>query len=158
MKDLIKKILREELLKEYQIYPYELMDESNNFIEYGFNVDNMVYYIRFMREQYAKTLSYILHFGIDDQEENYRTGRNLQHLNNVLYTIDNIVADAVKTYKIENIIFSGAREETDKTSADSIRTRTYLRFIQQKYPNAKIDKSTYGIVTVDMKSIYPQVF
>jgi hypothetical protein len=162
MKLSIKKLLREGLLNEYVIFDYTKVLDNKNHIQYNFNVDGLEYgvYLTHYSNHHEHDV-YELGFGIvGDVNSATRVGKNLEHLNSVLYTVDQIVENVVKEKLIRKIEFSGARESSDSNIPfiDPLRLKAYLRFVKAKYPNAKIDKNRLGNVTIDMRSLYPELF
>ena len=155
----LKKLSSKNLLLEYDILPYKQTTERGSRLDYSFNVGDIEYAVTLLGTEDKQV--YELGFGVvGENESTYRTGKDVKHLNTVLYTIDAIVKEAVVKYRIKKIIFSGARGETDSKLPfiDPIRMKTYFRFLTNKYPNANFDKDHFGNIQVYMKTIYPEVF
>ena len=151
--------LRKRLLNEYKVLPYELTYNEGSRLEYRFNVGELEYVVTLLGTEDKQVFE--LGFGVVGQESDaHRTGKNLEHLNTVLYTVDAIVAEAVKQHRIKKIVFAGARGETDSDLPfiDPVRMKIYFRFLTTKYPNVKYDKDRFGNIDVFMNSIYPEVF
>jgi hypothetical protein len=159
MKIVITENQYKNLLMEYTIQPFQQTKEVGNRIEYNFNVGDIQYVVTMVGTEDKQM--YELGFGVVGKDDfAYRTGKNVEHLNTVLNTVDAIVKDAVTKYRIKKIVFSGARGESDSDIPfiDPIRMKIYFRFLTQKYPNAKYDKGRNGLMFVFMNSIYPEVF
>lgn len=159
MKELIKKLIRENLLLEAEVFPYEQTRETDTFIEYSFTTDGLEYVVNLVTNKERQM--YELGFGVVGHEDSaHRTSKDIKHLNSVLQTVDSIVANAVKKYRIKKIVFSSARGETDSDIAfiSPIRLKVYLRYLKQHHPNARIENDRFGNVDVFMDSIYPEVF
>jgi hypothetical protein len=155
----LKKLSSKNLLLEYDILPYKQTTERGSRLDYSFNVGDIEYAVTLLGTEDKQV--YELGFGVvGENESTYRTGKDVKHLNTVLYTVDAIVKEAVVKYRIKKIIFSGARGETDSNLPfiDPIRMKTYFRFLTNKYPNANFDKDHFGNIQVYMKTIYPEVF
>jgi hypothetical protein len=155
----LKKLSSKNLLLEYDILPYKQTTERGSRLDYSFNVGDIEYAVTLLGTEDKQV--YELGFGVvGENESTYRTGKDVKHLNTVLYTVDAIVKEAVVKYRIKKIIFSGARGETDSKLPfiDPIRMKTYFRFLTNKYPNANFDKDHFGNIQVYMKTIYPEVF
>lgn len=151
--------LRKRLINEYKVLPYELTYNEGSRLEYRFNVGELEYVVTLLGTEDKQVFE--LGFGVVGQESDaHRTGKNLEHLNTVLYTVDAIVAEAVKQHRIKKIVFAGARGETDSDLPfiDPVRMKIYFRFLTTKYPNVKYDKDRFGNIDVFMNSIYPEVF
>ena len=158
-KTLIENILSDRILLEYEVQPYTLKTEEGSRLDYSFNVGDIEYAVTLLGTEDKQI--YELGFGVaGENDSTYRTGKDVKHLNTVLYTVDAIVKEAVAKYRIKKIIFSGARGETDSELPfiDPIRMKTYFRFLTNKYPDANFDKDRFGNLEVYMKSIYPEVF
>ena len=158
-KALIESILSDRVLLEYEVQPYTLTTERGSRLDYSFNVGDIEYAVTLLGTEDKQV--YELGFGVaGENDSTYRTGKDVKHLNTVLYTVDAIVKEAVVKYRIKKIIFSGARGETDSNLPfiDPIRMKTYFRFLNNKYPDANFDKDRFGNIEVYMKSIYPEVF
>jgi hypothetical protein len=165
MKSKIRIIIREQienLLKEYQIFDYQKNIDNPNEIQYTFNTDDLKYVVNIIHNSgYHESDVYEVGFGFEGQEHDAsRANKDITHLNSVLYTVDKIIEDAVREKIIKKIGFSGARGSDDShiPFIDPLRTKAYLRFVKNKYPNAKIDKDRFGSITLDMRSIYPEFF
>jgi hypothetical protein len=144
---------------EIEIYPSKETGKSEYAIQYEFTADNIPYVV-ILRTDEQKEI-YELGFNVKETEDStYRTKKDLKHLNNVLATVDNIVKDAVEKYRIKKIQFSGAREQSDSNVPfiDPLRLKAYLRYLKMNHPNVIIDKDRFGNATLNMNSIYPQVF
>ncbi len=155
----LKKLSSKNLLLEYDILPYKQTTERGSRLDYSFNVGDIEYAVTLLGTEDKQV--YELGFGVaGENDSTYRTGKDVKHLNTVLYTVDAIVKEAVVKYRIKKIIFSGARGETDSNLPfiDPIRMKTYFRFLTNKYPNANFDKDHFGNIQVYMKTIYPEVF
>jgi hypothetical protein len=158
-KTLLEDILTDRILLEYEVQPHTLTTERGSRLDYSFNVGDIEYAVTLLGTEDKQV--YELGFGVaGENDSTYRTGKDVKHLNTVLYTIDAIVKEAVVKYRIKKIIFSGARGETDSNLPfiDPIRMKTYFRFLTNKYPNANFDKDRFGNIEVYMKTIYPEVF
>lgn len=156
---ILEDILTTQMLNEYEIMPFQQTKEVENRIEYSFNVDDLEYVVTLLGTEDRQLFE--LGFGVVGQDNDaYRTGRDVTHLNTVLYTVDAIVKEAVAKYRIKKIVFSGARGEGDSQYAfiDPIRMKIYFRFLTKKYPNVKYDKGRDGLIYVFMNSVYPEVF
>lgn len=156
---ILEDILTTQMLNEYEIMPFQQTKEVENRIEYSFNIDDIEYVVTLLGTEDRQLFE--LGFGVVGQDSDaYRTGKDVAHLNTVLYTVDAIVKEAVAKYRIKNIIFTGARGEGDSQIVylDPIRMKVYFRFLTKKYPNVKYDKRRNGLITVFMNSIYPEVF
>lgn len=159
MKGFIKKLIRENLLLEGQVYPFQETNKTEYGIQYEFMADDIEYIVTLITNE-GKEI-YELGFNVKGAEDSaYRTKKDLTHLNNVLATVDDIVKKAVYDYRIKKIAFQGAREETDTKAIflKSLRDKTYLRYLKQHHPNAIIDDNRQGHSFIVMKSIYPEVF
>lgn len=159
MKNLIKQLIRENLLLEGSPYPFKQTETGKYGMQYEFIADNIPYIVTLVSDENKET--YELGFNVKNEENvAHRTRKDLTHLNNVLATVDNIVKDATYNNRIKKIIFTGAREQSDSSIPfiDPLRLKAYLRYLKQHHPNTIIDKSNFGDITIFMKSIYPEVF
>jgi hypothetical protein len=112
MKIVITENQYKNLLMEYTIQPFQQTKEVGNRIEYNFNVGDIQYVVSLVGTEDKQM--YELGFGVVGKDDiAYRTGKNVEHLNTVLNTVDAIVKDAVAKYRIKKIVFSGARGESD---------------------------------------------
>lgn len=156
---ILENILTDRMLLEYEILPFQETRNQGSRLEYKFNIDDLEYVVTLLGTE-DKQL-YELGFGVIGQDNDaYRTGKDVQHLNTVLYTVDAIVKQAVTQYRIKKIVFAGARGDGDSDIPfiDPIRLKIYYRFLTKKYPNAKFEKSRFGDMEIYMNSIYPEVF
>lgn len=156
---ILENILADRMLLEYEILPYKQIREEGSRLDYSFNVGDIQYAVTLLGTEDKQI--YELGFGVMGEEDvAFRTGKDVKHLNTVLYTVDAIVKEAVAKYRIKKVIFSGARGEGDSDIIfiDPIRMKVYFRFLTSKYPNAKYDKDRFGNLQVYMNSIYPEVF
>jgi hypothetical protein len=147
-------------INEYKILDFKNTIDNDSILQYSFNIGELVYEVSLVQSEGDSRL-YTLGFGIEGEDDSaIRTGMNLEHLNTVLYTVDSIVHSAVKSRGMRKIMFEGARDVGDSNIPfiDSLRLKAYLRFLKNKYPKSKLDKDRFGYITVDMKSIYPELF
>jgi hypothetical protein len=159
MKNIIKKLLREHLLLEGKAYPFQETDKNNHGVQYEFMAEDIPYIVTLVTNEQKET--YELGFGVKGTEDvAHRTKKDLTHLNNILATVDDIVKKAVYDYRIKRILFQGARGESDSDIPfiDPLRLKAYLRYLKQNHPNTIMDKDHFGNITINMKSIYPDVF
>ena len=157
-KTILENILSDILL-EYEILPYKEIKNEGSRLDYSFNVGDIEYVVTLLGTK-DKQL-YELGFGVIGQDDvAYRTGKDVQHLNTVIHTVDAIVKEAVTKYRIKKITFSGARGETDSDVPfiDPVRMKVYFRFLTNKYPDVKYDKERFGNIQIYMNSIFPEVF
>jgi len=155
----LKRLSHKNLLFEYEILPYKQTMDQGTRLDYSFNVGDIEYVVTLLGTEDKQV--YELGFGVMGEEDvAFRTGKDLTHLNTVLYTVDAIVKEAVVKYRIKKIIFSGARGETDSDIPflDPVRMKVYFRFLTKKYPKAKYEKDRFGNIEIYMNSIYPEVF
>lgn len=155
----LKRLSNKNLLFEYEILPFNETKNEGSRLEYTFNIDDLEYVVTLLGT--ADKQVYELGFGVVGQDHDaYRTGKDVSHLNTVLYTVDAIVKQAVTQYRIKKIVFAGARDEGDSEIPfiDPIRLKIYYRFLTKKYPNAKFEKSRFGDMEIYMNSIYPEIF
>lgn len=134
-----------------EIYPFEEDSASTpTSIDYEFPVEDLTYYVYLMSKQKG---IYNVSFTIDDYGPTHRINKGVVQMNNVLATVDAIIHDAVSKYPIEVISFFGLRNKEESRDKNSIRTEFYLRYIKQKYPDAKITQNSTGEVFIDVSSI-----
>lgn len=159
-----KGFINEELLTEVETYPY-MLNVSNDvngayndrFIA-EFNADGLRYSVVLECKQGNSNFGeYEVSFSVDTQKHtSERQGKDLKHLNNVLYTVLEITEDLVKRYKIKKIKFEGAVDDKDDNSFDTLRSRLYNRLVERKYPDEAIIKNgryTY----IDMSKVFPDI-
>lgn len=162
MKKIIKEKIRENILLEYSVSPFNLSSSTNREIKYGFNVNGINFTVYFTREM---DNDWDVSF-LDDEQDITKTikslGNDINFLNNVLYTVIEICDDAVKRFKIENLSFFGVYEtgkDDNNRLKSSIRTNLFKRVFYQKYPNHKDAISTeFNTTTIDVTKIYPELF
>ena len=159
-----KGFINEELLTEVETYPYRLNVSNdvngvyNDRFIAEFNADGLRYSVVLECKQGNSNFGeYEVSFSVDTQKHtSERQGRDLKHLNNVLYTVLEITEDLVKRYKIKKIKFEGAVDDKDDDSFDTLRSRLYNRLIDRKYPSDAIIKNgryTY----IDMSKVFPDI-
>jgi len=89
---------------------------------------------------------------------NNRVGKDLEHLNSVLYTIADTVEKEVKEKNIKKIKIEGAGGEQDTGGFfdDTLRAKLYLRFLNRRYPNGAVE--TAGrFINIDMTKVFPDI-
>lgn len=160
MKQLITKLLRESLLTEIEIFPYKLNTNDKEHISAKFKTDDLSYNVDIWHDNNKHDFGqYEVSFGVDGQKhEGSRQGKDIKHLNNVLYTVMEIVEKVVKEYKVKNIKIDGASDEKDASGmfADTLRGRLYTRFLNNRYPHGAI--SSFGRhIKVDMTKVFPDI-
>ena len=102
-KTLIENILSDRILLEYEVQPYTLKTEEGSRLDYSFNVGDIEYVVTLLGTEDKQI--YELGFGVaGENDSTYRTGKDVKHLNTVLYTVDAIVKEAVAKYRIKKII------------------------------------------------------
>jgi hypothetical protein len=154
--------LKKRLLNEYEVLPYHSIYEQGSRLDYLFKAGDLSYVVTLLGTEDKQV--YELSFGVVNEEDNqtyqHRTSKDLKHLNTVLYTVDAIVAEAVKKHRIKKIVFAGARDggDSDLPFIDPIRMKVYFRFLTTKYPHVKYEKDRFGNIDVFMNSIFPEVF
>jgi len=159
-----KGFINEELITEIETYPYKLNTYNDVNGAYNdrfiaeFNADGLRYNAVLECKQGNSNFGeYEVSFSVDTQKHtSERQGRDLKHLNNVLYTVLEITEDLVKRYKIKKIKFEGAIDDKDDDSFDTLRSRLYNRLVDREYPSEairKIGRYTY----IDMSKVFPDI-
>jgi len=136
-------------------------EDSEN-LSYKFNASGIPYTVSIWHDTTKH------HFGVyevqfytsEQKHSGDRTGLDLKHLNKVIYTVFNIVETAVKKYKIQKVKLEGARDEKDSSDAyfkGSIRSKLYLRFINNRYPQEAVE-SIGPWINIDMTKVFPEIY
>jgi hypothetical protein len=154
-----KGFINEGLLTEIDVYQYKF----NNYHEYitdrfiaTFNADGLRYSVVIEHNPAKSSFGeFEVSFSVDSQKHtSERQGRDLKHLNSVLYTVLEITEKTVKRYKIQKIKFEGAGDDKDTDMFDTLRSRLYNRLVDNRYPSdaiSKIGRYTY----IDMSKVFP---
>jgi hypothetical protein len=159
MKKTIKTLLREGLLNEYKVHPYEKIYDDGDDLRYKFDADGVFYYVTFHKkdEDY-----YDISFSNEKTRIGDRFGKDVKHLYNIMYTVDSITRDVVKEYKVKRFHFFGIRGDDEFDNYDweagSIRSRIYIRHIKQNYPEESIEKIDGSDVYIDATKAFPEYF
>ena len=154
-----KGFINEGLLTEIDVYQYKF----NNYHEYitdrfiaTFNADGLRYSVVIEHNPAKSSFGeFEVSFSVDSQKHtSERQGRDIKHLNSVLYTVLEITEKTVKRYKIQKIKFEGAGDDKDTDMFDTLRSRLYNRLVDNRYPSdaiSKIGRYTY----IDMSKVFP---
>jgi len=154
-----KGVIIEELLTEVDIYPYRFDNYTKNisdrFIS-TFNADGLKYSVVIENNPEKSGFGeFEVSFNVAGQKHtSERQGRDLKHLNSVLYTVLEITEETVKRYKIQKIKFEGAGDAKDTDMFDTVRSRLYNRLVSNRYPSDAITnfgRNTY----IDMSKVFP---
>lgn len=163
MKIILTESQLKNLLLEYEVAPFnylgsdkrdEYMSEESH--KYSFESGGIKYYVYFHQKSGSRAFEVSF-----DYEGGYkflgRTHKDLKHFNNVLYTVLEIVKDAVAKFKMKMIEFEGSRGVNDRLHDESLKSKVYRRLLYNIYPHDSIierNNRTY----VDMTIIYPELF
>jgi hypothetical protein len=161
-----RNLFESDMLLEYEIFPYKdrngkYANQNADRLNYSFDANGLIYKVAIWHDARSHNFGeYEVEFGISEQQHaGDRVGRDIKHLNSVLYTVFTIVEDVVKKFKIKNIKLEGARDEKDSSDAfykGSIRSKLYLRFINSKYPSDAV-KQVGPWIYIDMTRVYPDI-
>lgn len=135
------------LLEAIDIYPYELVEDDPDAIEYKFTVpasgdsEGYVYTVNFDSGAGHNRCDFetTFYYGEDDGNPDLYSMENnlgIQHLYSVLATMDAIMLDAAEKFPIRDFVITGesTEEEHGNNSAAGVRTRMYLRYAERHYP------------------------
>ncbi len=158
--------LFEEHINEFKIFKYKESYSTADQSIYYFKADDLNYEVDVWHDSRKHELGeYEAEFRVSGQKHaGHSTGKDLKHLNSVLYTVGEIVEIVVKEKKIKKVKLEGAGGERDKGGEGifgamnaTTRTKMYLRFLGQKYSKKAI-KSVGRYIYVDMTIAYPELF
>ena len=149
------------LLTEIEVYPYKINDDVNkDDFTAKFNANGLSYNVHVWHDESKHAMGeYEVSFDVDTQKSpGERQGKDIRHLNNVLYTVLEIVEVICKKNNISNIKIEGARDEKDAGGLfdDTSRARIYTRLLKNKYPDDAIT-SAGRYIKIDMAKIFPDV-
>ena len=142
MKPIIKQLLRERLLIKEEIFNYNKIKETTNGVTYSFNADGLIYivdiYPSTSYKEYYDVSFYIKNEDYDDfQNYEERINKGVNHLNNVLQTVSEIVERVISDMGITKLTVRGHRDDKDSDDEESSsRAKIYARFLNKKYPNS----------------------
>jgi hypothetical protein len=167
MKILITENQLKTILLEYNVAPFKEVTRANHNgpldrLDYRFELNGLIYNVLFKKVSGRNVFDVSFDYNADSSITKgthgiYGANKDIRHLNSVLYTVMNIVEDAVKKYKIRMIEFEGGRERGEHLLQKTTRSKIYQRFIDQKFhPDAIEHKGNYTYV--DMTKAYPEVF
>ncbi len=167
MKILITENQLKTILLEYNVAPFKEVTRANHNgpldrLDYRFELNGLIYNVLFKKVSGRNVFDVSFDYNADSSITKgthgiYGANKDITHLNSVLYTVMNIVEDAVKKYKIRMIEFEGGRERGEHLLQKTTRSKIYQRFIDQKFhPDAIEHKGNYTYV--DMTKAYPEVF
>tara|TARA_R110000868_G_scaffold76573_6_gene220178 strand:- start:10340 stop:11122 length:783 start_codon:yes stop_codon:yes gene_type:complete len=156
----VRKSLREGLLFEYDVVDSKRVRNQIDHIRYVFTVNDVLYNVNFWHDDRMHRFGeYELEFSVEEQiNTGQRVGKDLKHLNTVLYTVTNIIEREVKEKGILRVKIEGAGDAKDTGSMlnPTLRAKLYLRFLRSKYPTDAI--STAGrYINMDMTKIFPNM-
>ena len=154
------------LLLEYEIFKYKKAYDSPDKATYRFTADNnLKYEVDVWHDSNQHVLGeYEAEFRVSGQKHaGHETGKNLAHLNSVLYTVADIVDEVVKDKKITKIKIEGAAGKDDMGGfmgalSATTRTKMYLRFLNNRYPNKDAIKQSGRWIYIDMTKVFPKLF
>jgi hypothetical protein len=150
----------ESLLNEIEKFPYKLNTNDPKRLRAKFDTDGLNYTVNMWHDENMHNFGeYELSFGVASQRhEGERQGRDIKHLNNVLYTVTDIAEELSKQFKIKKIKIDGASDEKDDGGmfADTLRGRIYTRFLKNRYPDDAVEP--YGrFIYLDMTKVFPEI-
>ena len=150
--------LTEGLVSEIEISDYKLDTRDATNIRASFVVGDLKYtaHIWHKGDKHSFGMYEVSFEAVGQKHEAERQGKDIKHLNNVLYTVMEIVEEVVKKYKIKTIKIDGASDEKDASGifADTLRGRLYTRFLRNRYPDEAIDAIGRHI-KIDMTKVFP---
>jgi len=156
----IRKSLREGLMFEHDVVDSKRVRNQIDHIRYVFTVNGVLYNVNFWHDDKVhKFGEYELEFSIDNQNNTgQRVGKDLRHLNTVLYTVTNIIEREVQEKGIIRVKIEGAGDAKDSAGIfnPTIRAKLYLRFLKNKYPTDAITAAG-RYINMDMTKIYPNM-
>jgi len=148
-------------LSEAKVYPYTpVKDSRDGKIEYRFDADGIMYTLSLFhfndKHDYGV---YEAEFKAKGQgDPAHRVGRDIVHLNNVLYTSAEIIEKVVKERKIGMVMIDPSNDDENLSWRDlSLRGQVYVRFFKSRYPADALRVSGNKIY-IDMTKIFPNVF
>ena len=155
-----------DILLEFKIFKYKESYNDSERSVYSFDADGLKYEVEVWHDSRNHGLGeYEAEFRVAGQEHaGHSTGKDLKHLNSVLYTVGEIVEKIVKEKKIKKLKLEGAGGERDEPGEGifgamnaTTRTKMYLRFLGNKYSKKAI-KTIGRYIYVDMTLAYPELF
>ena len=155
--------LYEQVLTEYEIQDYKTTEYGKEDLRAYFNVGGLQYTVMLMHNNKTNKFGeYELSFKVKGQKHaGERQGKDIRHLNNVLYTVMDITEKWVKKYKIRKVKFQGAADEKDSGGFldGTARTNIYARFLKNNYPNSgNAITVSASYINIDMTKIFPDLF
>ena len=98
--------LYEQVLAEYEIQDYKTTEYGKEDLRAYFNVGGLQYTVMLMHNNKTNKFGeYELSFKVKGQKHaGERQGKDIRHLNNVLYTVMDITEKWVKKYKIRRFL------------------------------------------------------
>jgi len=150
-----RNMINEMLLVEGTESPFRRTSNSENIITYTSTINGKSYTIRISRDS-SYSNSYSLSFREIGGNYADRTRQDLRHFNDVLTTVNGVVKDAVNEYDIDKIDFAGVFDNDldNDRAGQSLRTKYYIRFFRQRYPDAAI-KVRGNNVAIDCNIAFP---
>lgn len=167
MKIILTESQLNNLLLEYEVAPFKDITKSAHNgpldrLDYRFELNGLIYIVLFIKVKGRNAFEVSFSYNADSSIASgtrgiYGANKDIKHLNSVLYTVMEIVKDAVKKYKIRMIEFEGGRERGESFLQQTTRSRIYQRFIDNTFNrDAVTHKGNYSYI--DMTKVYPEVF
>jgi hypothetical protein len=142
----MKIIITEEQLRniilEYEVAPFKevtraLHNGPLDRLDYRFELNGLIYNVLFKKTSGRNVFEVSFDYNADSSVTKntrgiYGANKDMAHLNGVLYTVMNVVEDAVKKYKIRMVEFEGGRERGESILQQTTRSKIYQRFINHK--------------------------
>ena len=161
MKHLIKKLLREGLMKE-DSYPYTINDGNKSRLQATFTTEGLDYLVQLERTEGDYDM-FSLTFTVKGQaHDGERQNKDGRHAFRVFQTVIDFTENMAKKHKIKKIVIEGATDEKDnindrKLSNATARSEIYYNILSKRYPSSAIKK--YGKeIWLDMTIIFPESY
>jgi hypothetical protein len=163
-------LIGKSILLEYEVVPYEQWGTINGKygdVIYRFTLNGLDYnvFIRLTDDKDVREISFNYDRDFSHQEQMdmsgtpgiFDAGKDIKHLNSVLYTVLDIMEDAVKKYKFRYIQYTGGRHKDEDIDVTTKRTKIYNRFITNRYPSNSfyIDGNK---TMINMTKVFPDLF
>jgi hypothetical protein len=141
----------QQIFEDIKISEYRIEKQNNNKYTGYFNTNGLKYTVDvYHNDNKHKFGVWEVEFSVANQTNaGYRTKKDIQHFNTVLYTVFEIVQKIVNEINIKTIYIDSANDTFDKNVFDTIRGDIYYRFLKNKFGAENIDKQG-RFITIDL--------
>ena len=148
-----------KILNEAQAVPFKFIpsyDQKESY-EYSFTVDGVNMICNIYRDvRNHDDYEYEVSFHVKDKPSHYRVGKDLRFMNTVLETVAECIKDFLKREPdVNKLRLVGAVGQGDSNIPfdETMRSRAYLRFINNKFPEYDVQHGGKNIIINIPKTI-----